>query len=86
MEPLADTDVVAGQYRTEHRLDTRRSVWRDSADGRSPQDAAARAVAGAVPDSVLEVGCGTGVFATRVMKENPRPRCWRPTCRSGSST
>jgi ubiquinone/menaquinone biosynthesis C-methylase UbiE len=72
MERMAHTDVVAGQYRTEHRLDTRRSVWRNSADGRSPQDAAARAVAGGVPDSVLEAGCGTGVFAARVMKENPQ--------------
>ena len=72
MERMADTDVVAGQYRTEHRLDTRRSVWRDSADGRNPQDAAAQAVAVAAPGSVLEVGCGTGLFAARVMEENPQ--------------
>jgi ubiquinone/menaquinone biosynthesis C-methylase UbiE len=72
MEPLADTDVVAGQYRTEHRLDIRRSVWRASADGRNPQDAAAQAIAGAAPGSMLELGCGTGLFAARVLRENPQ--------------
>ena len=72
MDQMVDATEVARQYRTESRLDTRRSVWRDSADGRNPQDAAARAVAGAAPGSVLEVGCGTGVFAARVMQENPQ--------------
>ena len=72
MDQMVDATEVARQYRTESRLDTRRSVWRDSADGRNPQDAAAQAVAGAAPGSVLEVGCGTGVFAARVMKENPQ--------------
>ena len=86
MDKLVDATEVARQYRTESRLDIRRSVWRDSADGRNPQDAAARAVAGAAPGSVLEVGCGTGVFAARVMKENPRAWWWRPTGRRGSSS
>ena len=72
MEQMVGATEVARQYRTESRLETRRSVWRDSADGRNPQDAAAQAVAGAAPGSVLEVGCGTGVFAARVMKENPQ--------------
>ena len=72
MDQMVDATEVARQYRTESRLETRRSVWRDSADGRNPQDAAAQAVAGAAPGSVLEVGCGTGVFAARVMKENPQ--------------
>jgi ubiquinone/menaquinone biosynthesis C-methylase UbiE len=72
MEPMVDPAEVTRQYRTESRLDTRRSVWRDSADGRNPQDAAAQAVAGATPGLVLEVGCGTGAFAARVMEENPQ--------------
>jgi ubiquinone/menaquinone biosynthesis C-methylase UbiE len=72
MDQMVGATEVAQQYRTESRLETRRSVWRDSADGRNPQDAAAQAVAGAAPGSVLEVGCGTGVFAARVMKENPQ--------------
>ena len=42
MDQMVDPTEVARQYRTESRLDTRRSVWRDSADGRNPQDAAAR--------------------------------------------
>jgi ubiquinone/menaquinone biosynthesis C-methylase UbiE len=72
MDQMVGDTEVARQYRTESRLETRRSVWRDSVDGRNPQDAAAQAVAGAAPGSVLEVGCGTGVFAARVMKENPQ--------------
>ena len=72
MDQMVGATEVARQYVTESRLDTRRSVWRDAADGRNPQDAAAQAVAGAAPGSVLEVGCGTGVFAARMMRENPR--------------
>ena len=72
MDQMVGPTEVALQYRTESRLETRRSVWRDSVDGRNPQDAAAKAVAGAAPGSVLEVGCGTGVFAARLMKENPK--------------
>jgi SAM-dependent methyltransferase len=59
------------QYDTEHRLDTRRSVWRPSADGRTPQDVAAAAIGAEHPSTVLEVGCGTGGFAERLAAENP---------------
>ena len=79
MDQMVDATEVTRQYLTESRLDTRRSVWRDAADGRNPQDAAAQAVAGAAPGSVLEVGCGTGVFAARVMRRTRGPRWWRPT-------
>src|SRR5690349_4142521 len=72
MQQMVDAAEVTRQYRTESRLDTRRSVWLGSVDGRNPQHAAAQAVAGEAPRSVLEVGCGPGVFAARVMAENPR--------------
>lgn len=69
---MHDASTVAAQYRTEARLETRRSVWRPSADGRSPHDVAAAAVRRTQPASVLEVGCGTGRFAERIAAENPR--------------
>lgn len=71
MEHMTQPGRVAEQYRDESRLQTRRSVWRNSADGRNPQDSAAAAVRAASPARILEVGCGTGVFAARLAAENP---------------
>jgi SAM-dependent methyltransferase len=71
---LTDASFVSEQYRTESRLDTRRSVWRDSADGRNPADQAALAIRQEAPARVLEVGCGGGQFAARVAEENPAAR------------
>ena len=62
---------MAEQYQDEARLQMRRSVWRDAVDGRNPQDSAAAAVRAASPARILEVGCGTGVFAARLAAENP---------------
>ncbi len=62
---------LSEQYGTESRLDTRRSVWRDSLDGRNPADQAALAIREASPGAVLEVGCGGGQFAKRIAAENP---------------
>jgi ubiquinone/menaquinone biosynthesis C-methylase UbiE len=71
MDRMAEPQQVAEQYRDESRLQTRRSVWRDSVDGRNPQDTAAAAVRAARPRRILEVGCGTGAFAARLASENP---------------
>lgn len=68
---MTDPSHVAGQYATETALDTRRSVWQDSADGRNPVDRAAEAIREAGPASILEVGCGGGQFAARLVSENP---------------
>ena len=68
---IADASFVTEQYRTEARLDTRRSVWRDSTDGRNPADRAAEAIRREAAARVLEVGCGGGQFAARVAGENP---------------
>ena len=71
---LTDPGQVAEQYRTEANLQTRRSVWRDSAEGRNPMDAAAEAIRRAEPATILEIGCGTGHFAARLAEESPRAR------------
>jgi SAM-dependent methyltransferase len=71
---MTDGSFVDSQYGDETRLDTRRSVWRDSADGRNPVDLAAQAIRREQPTTVLEVGCGGGQFAARVAEENPQAR------------
>lgn len=74
MDAINEPGTVHEQYRTESRLERRRSVWRPSADGRNPQDLAAGVVRDAAPRTILEVGCGTGAFAERLAAENPRAR------------
>ena len=68
---MRDHDAVRRQYATETDLETRRSVWRPTADGRDPVEVAASVVRASGPRSVLEVGCGTGAFAERLTAENP---------------
>ena len=65
---MSDPDHVRDQYATEDRLETRRSVWRPTADGQDPETEALRAIDRAlVGDAhVLEVGCGTGAMAERI--------------------
>lgn len=71
MRHLDDPAAVRRHYADESRLSTRASVWRPTADGRTPQDVAARAVAACRPGRVLEVGCGTGRFAQRLAEDSP---------------
>ena len=66
---LDDEEFVRGQYRSPERLETRISVWRPGADGRTPQDVALAQVAAAAPGRLLEVGSGTGAFAARCLAE-----------------
>lgn len=68
---MVDRDHVASQYRTEEHLATRTSVWHPTADGRDPATEALAVVTAAAPRRVLEVGCGTGYFASRVVAELP---------------
>ena len=72
-DPMHD---VERQYATETNLDTRRSVWRPGPSGLDPLDLVAATVRDSLPRDramadVLEVGCGTGVFAARLLEENP---------------
>jgi SAM-dependent methyltransferase len=69
MSEMTDAARMAKQYDTEERLETRLSVWFPLVDGSSPQDVALAALRAAAPDSVLEVGCGTGAFAQRIAAE-----------------
>ncbi len=65
---LNDPHHVHEQYADESRLETRRSVWHPTAEGREPATEALRAIDRAlVGDAdILEVGCGTGVMAERI--------------------
>lgn len=70
---MAERGSVRRQYAREGNLETRRSVWRPTLDGRDPVGLAAALVAEAAGDgaAILEVGCGTGLFAERLAAENP---------------
>ncbi|WP_426241719.1 class I SAM-dependent methyltransferase [Nocardioides sp. LHG3406-4] len=66
---ISDPAHVREQYADESRLQTRRSVWQPSADGRDPMVEALAAVERALPGGtgdVLDVGCGTGEQAERI--------------------
>ncbi|GAB3772574.1 ubiquinone/menaquinone biosynthesis C-methylase UbiE [Nocardioides ginsengisegetis] len=71
MTHMNTQESVRAQYAREGNLTTRRSVWQPTADGRDPATEAARTIAEARPRRVLEVGCGTGAFAERLVAENP---------------
>ncbi len=68
MNDISSPDHVRDQYATEGNLETRRSVWRPSEDGRDPSKEAFKAIDRAMTgdSDVLEVGCGTGVMAERI--------------------
>ncbi len=71
---MTDRDRVRRQYATEDPLETRRSVWHPTLDGRDPSCEALSAVVATSPTSVLEVGCGTGAFAARLAAALPEAR------------
>jgi ubiquinone/menaquinone biosynthesis C-methylase UbiE len=68
---IDDAEAVRAQYATEETLDIRRAVWHPTLDGRHPGCEALDAISAAQPSSVLEVGCGTGEFAARVVSAHP---------------
>jgi SAM-dependent methyltransferase len=73
---MNDPARVREQYADEARLETRRAVWRPGPDGRDPLEVALAAVRAGLPagksmPDVLEVGCGLGVFAARLLEELP---------------
>ena len=76
MSEMTDPERVGEQYATETHLETRRSVWRPGPTGVAPLDVVITAVRDALPSGrampdVLEVGCGPGVFAARLVAELP---------------
>lgn len=68
---IDDVEAVRAQYATEANLDLRRSVWLPTLDGRHPGSEALATVEAVRPARVLEVGCGTGEFAARVVSALP---------------
>ena len=71
---IDDPAHVRSQYLTEDNLETRRSVWHPTADGRDPTTEALDAIVAEQPLRVLEVGPGTGGFAARVAAALPGVR------------
>ncbi len=71
---IDDPTHVRSQYLNEDNLETRRSVWHPTADGRDPTTEALDAVVAEQPLRVLEIGPGTGGFAARVAAALPGVR------------
>ena len=71
---IDDPAHVRSQYLTEDHLETRRSVWHPTADGRDPTTEALDAIVAEQPLRVLEVGPGTGAFAARIAAALPGVR------------
>ena len=69
--PMNDSAAVRAQYAREEKLETRRAVWHPTADGRDPVEVAAAVVRATGARAILEVGCGTGAFAERLVEDNP---------------
>lgn len=61
--------LVQWEYASEERLSTRNEAYRRLVRGLNAEEVAFQAVAEVSPKRVLEVGCGTGEFAERVVKE-----------------
>ena len=68
---IDDPAHVQAQYITEENLETRRSVWHPTADGRDPTTEALDAIVADNPLRVLEIGPGTGMFAVRLAAALP---------------
>lgn len=71
---IDDPAHVRSQYLTEDNLETRRSVWHPTTDGRDPTTEALDAIVAERPLRVLEVGSGTGGFAARIAAALPGVR------------
>lgn len=64
-----DTAQVRTQYADTSRLSTRSSFWAPQPPGESAHDLVLTALAGAQVRRVLEIGCGQGAFAERMVRE-----------------
>lgn len=63
---LDDPTVVEAEYQSEARLVRRRLDYWASFEGENPEDVVVQTAREVKPRRVLEVGCGTGVFAVRL--------------------
>lgn len=64
-----DAAQVRSQYADTSRLATRSAFWAPQPPGESPQDRAIAALRASGARRVLEIGCGQGVFAARMVSE-----------------
>ena len=71
---IDDPAHVRSQYLTEDNLETRRSIWHPTIDGRDPTTEALDAIIAEQPLRVLEVGPGLGAFAARIAAALPGVR------------
>lgn len=71
MSALNEPSRVREQYATEDNLQTRLSVWHPTIDGRDPATVALDEIRDLQPGRILEVGCGTGAFAARMLDTLP---------------
>lgn len=68
---MDDATAIREQVATEALLDVRRQAWLPTAEGLDPASEALAVLRGAQPSRVLEVGCGTGEFAARLVAALP---------------
>lgn len=68
---MTGSDHRTGQYATTARLEQRRSVWGPGPSGVDPAAVVVAAVVDGSPGRVLEIGCGTGALARRVLEALP---------------
>ena len=68
MSQLDDPQVVRAQYASEAGLAARKAGYR-FAEGPDPREVAFQAIAEARPRRILEVGCGEGELAERMLNE-----------------
>ena len=61
--------VVQWEYASEERLAMRNRTYRELSEGVSPEDEIFKAVREASPERFLDVGCGMGELAERVLRE-----------------
>jgi SAM-dependent methyltransferase len=66
---LDDPELVLREYARDERLAARMHVYRELAEGPSAEETLIAEVAATSPRRVLEVGCGTGELAARIVRD-----------------
>jgi SAM-dependent methyltransferase len=67
--PLDNPMLVRWEFASEERLATRNATYRQLIEGQDAEEVLFSAVVEASPTRVLEVGCGAGELAERLMRE-----------------
>ncbi len=67
--PLDNPMLVRWEFASEERLATRNATYRQLIEGRNAEDVLFEAVVEAAPARALEVGCGAGELAERLVRD-----------------